>query len=79
MRALDVSGEADGSPLMESTVSVSLSWPHLMILGVKPPGGMKKELRTLGAGASSRAACCVLGRPPGRGVNRTLVSMDTSL
>ena len=40
-------------------------------------GGMRKELRTLGKEASSRAAWCMLGRPPGRGVNRTLVSMDT--
>ena len=68
-------GEADGSPLLESSFCTSLSWDCLMTLGLMLQGGMRLEplLRTPSAEAGSRAAYTVLGKPPGGGMDRILV------
>ena len=46
-----------------------------MTLGLMLQGGMRLEplLRTLSAEAGGRAACTVLGKPPGGGMDRMLV------
>ena len=68
-------GEAYGSPLLESSFCISLSWHCLITLGVMLQGGMRLEplLRTPSADVGGRAEHTVLGKPPGGGMARILV------